>query len=157
MNSLKIGDNLPSFSLTNQEGTLTSIDTLRNGKNLVLYFYPKDDTLVCTKEACGFRNNYAQFLDHNCSVVGISADSPESHLAFIKKHNLPFTLLSDVDSKVRNLLGVPRDFLGLLSGRYTYFITKDGVVKAIINDKLNASKHITQSLKALNDEQKTNH
>jgi len=156
-NSLKIGDTLPSFTLPNQNEKLTSINKLRDGNNLVLYFYPKDDTLVCTKEACGFRNNYEQFLSYNCSVVGISADSPESHLAFIKKHNLPFTLLSDVGNKIRNLLGVPRDFLGLLSGRYTYVIDKDGVVVSIINNLLNASKHISQSLKALEDEQRINH
>ncbi len=151
-NSLKIGDDLPSFTLPNQQNELTSIDSLRGNNNLVLYFYPKDDTVVCTKEACSFRNNYEQFINHNCTVVGISADSPESHQTFIEKYKLPFTLLSDTDNKVRNLLGVPRDFLGLLSGRYTYVIDKDGVVKAIINDSLNASKHITQSLKALEDE-----
>ncbi len=156
-NNLKIGDILPSFSLPNQHNEQTSIESLRRDNNLVLYFYPKDDTPVCTKEACGFRNNYEQFLGYNCSVVGISADSPESHRAFIKRHNLPFTLLSDIDNKVRNQLGVPRDFLGLLSGRYTYVIDKDGVVKSIINHFLNASKHITQSLKALEDEQRTNH
>ncbi|MCF6361719.1 MAG: peroxiredoxin [Cyclobacteriaceae bacterium] len=156
-NSLKIGEVLPSFALPNQDNITTSIDSLRAGNNLVLYFYPKDDTFVCTKEACNFRNNYDQFLSYNCSVVGISADLPKSHQAFIKRHNLPFTLLSDIDNKVRNLLGVPRDFLGLLPGRYTYVIDKDGVVKAIINDHLNASTHITQSLKALEDEQRTNH
>ncbi|MCF6352545.1 MAG: peroxiredoxin [Cyclobacteriaceae bacterium] len=156
-NCIKIGDFLPSFSLPNQEGTLTSIDALRNGKKLVLYFYPKDDTLVCTKEACGFRNNYAQFIEYNCEVVGISADSPESHFNFAKKHSLPFTLLSDADNKVRSLLGVPRDFLGLLSGRYTYVIGKDGVVASIINSTLNASKHFEESLTALEHEQRTNH
>jgi len=156
-NSLKIGDILPSFTLPNQDNKQTSIERLRAGNNLVLYFYPKDDTLVCTKEACGFRNNYEQFLNYNCSVVGISADSPESHLAFTKKHNLPFTLLSDVDNKVRNLLGVPQNFLGLLSGRYTYVIDKDGVVISIINSTLNASTHIKHSLKSLEYEQRTNH
>ena len=87
-NSLKIGDQLPSFTLPNQNNEQTSIESLRAGNNLVVYFYPKDDTLVCTKEACGFRNNYPQFLSYNCSVVGISADSPESHRAFIKKHRI---------------------------------------------------------------------
>jgi len=96
-------------------------------------------------------------MSQNCEVVGISADSPESHSNFIKKHNLPFTLLSDVNNKVRNLLGVPRDFLGLLSGRYTYVIDKDGVVVSIINNPLNASTHIKQSLKTLEYEQRISH
>ncbi len=153
---IKIGDTLPSFSLPNQDNQLVDIIELKKGKNLVLYFYPKDDTTVCTKEACSFRNNYDQFLRYDCTVVGISKDSPQSHVAFAQKHNLPFPLLSDVDNKVRNLLGVPRDLLGLLSGRYTYVIDKKDVVVAIINDHLNASKHISQSLKALEDEQRIN-
>ncbi len=157
MKRLNSGCRLPSFSLPNQNGKIVDINELRNGKNLVLYFYPKDDTPVCTKEACGFRNNYSQFIAYNCEVVGISADSPKSHANFAKKHSLPFTLLSDVDNKVRNLLGVPRDFLGLVSGRYTYVINKDGVVVDIINSTLNASTHIKHSLKALEDEQSTNY
>ncbi len=156
MSHIKIREQLPSFSLPNQDDVIVNINDIKRDRNLVLYFYPKDETTVCTREACGFRDDYTQFEKYNCVIVGISVDSAESHKKIINNHNLPFTLLSDVDNKVRNLLGVPRDFLGLLSGRYTYVINKDGVVVDIINDSLNASKHITQSLKALENEQRTN-
>ncbi len=154
-NHVKIGKRLPSFSLPNQEGIVVNIDDIKKGVNLVLYFYPKDDTVVCTKEACAFRDNYSTFESYSCVVVGISSDAVSSHNKFAKKYNLPFPLLSDTDNKVRNLLGVPRDFLGLLSGRYTYVIDRKGIIVAIINDHLNATKHIEQSLKALAHEQRT--
>jgi len=153
MTSIKIGDSLPSFSLPDKNGILQSIDEIRKGRNLVLYFYPKDETLVCTKQACGFRNDYAEFERNNCEIVGISSDPPESHRQFIDHHHLPFILLSDVNNEVRTLLGVPRDLLGLISGRYTYVINKKGIIIHIFNDYLFASKHITESLKALENEQ----
>lgn len=154
-NHVKIGERLPSFSLPNQDGVIVNIDDIKRGKNLVLYFYPKNDTIVCIKEACTFRDNYSKFKDYNCEIVGISSDSAHSHQNFVIKHYLPFILLSDVENKVRKLLGVPRDFLGLLSGRYTYVIDSKGIIIAIINDHLNAIKHIEHSLKALAHEQRT--
>ena len=157
MSHIKIGEQLPSFSLLNQNGALTSIDEIRKDKHLVLYFYPKDETLVCTREACAFRDDYTKFEEYNCSIVGISADSPASHKSFVKNHSLPFTLLSDEKNKVRNLLGVPRDVLGLISGRYTYVINKKGIIVHIFNDHFSASKHINESLKALAHEQAINH
>ena len=154
MSHIKIGEPLPSFSLPNEDGEIINIDDLRKGKNLVIYFYPKDETLVCTKEACSFRDNYSQFEAFNCAIVGISIDSPQSHKSFIANHNLPFTLLSDVNNKIRNLLGVPRDLLGLISGRYTYVVNEKGTIVHIFNDHFSASKHIAESLKALKNEQR---
>lgn len=156
MNHVKIGDHLPSFSLPNQDGILVSIDDIKRDRNLVLYFYPKDNTLVCTKEACGFRDSYSKFESLNCEIVGISSDPPESHHSFATNHYLPFTLLSDINNKVRKLLGVPKDFFGLLSGRYTYVIDKNGIIIHIFNNHLSASRHITESLKALEHEQASN-
>ncbi len=122
---------------------------------MVLYFYPKDETPICTKEACTFRNEFDTFKQFNCTVVGISADSPQSHKAFIKNHQLPFILLSDKDNKVRKKLGVPRDFLGLLTGRYTYVINREGLVVEVISGALIADVHIQKSLKKLAHEQRT--
>ncbi len=157
MPPIKIGDHLPSFSLPNQDGVVVSIDDIKQDKNLVLYFYPKDNTLVCTKEACGFRDNYSKFKSLDCEIVGISSDSAKSHHDFATHNILPFTLLSDTGNEVRKLLGVPRDFLGLLPGRYTYIVNKKGIIVSIINDHLFASTHIIEALKALEHEQTTNH
>ncbi|MCB0504432.1 MAG: peroxiredoxin [Cyclobacteriaceae bacterium] len=156
MSHIKIGDKLPSFQLPDQNGEVCSIDEIRNGKNLVLYFYPKDETLVCTRQACAFRDNYEVFKENECEVVGISSDSPESHQRFATNHNLSFTLLSDTDNKVRKLLGVPRDMFGLLSGRYTYVINKNGLIVHIFNDHFSAARHIDEALKALQNERKSN-
>lgn len=156
MSHIKIGDHLPSFSLPNQDGIIVSIDDIRRDRKLVLYFYPKDNTMVCTREACGFRDSYSKFEMMDCEIVGISSDSPKSHHQFATKHYLPFTLLSDSENKVRKLLGVPKDLLGLLSGRYTYVINENGIIIHIFNNHLSAAKHITESLKALEHDQGNN-
>lgn len=96
---LKEGDKAPEFSLKDSSGNTASLRDFR-GKKVVLYFYPKDDTPGCTKEACGFRDNLPEFGKLNAVVLGISADSEESHQKFAAKYNLPFTLLSDPDKKV---------------------------------------------------------
>lgn len=152
MAHIKIGDTLPSFSLPDQHGNQREINEIRNGKNLVLYFYPKDETMVCTRQACAFRDNYEVFKDHNCEVVGISSDPPQSHKQFADHHSLPFVLLSDVNAEVRKLLGVPRDMFGLLPGRYTYVTNGDGKIVHIFNDHFSASKHIKEALNALKNE-----
>jgi thioredoxin-dependent peroxiredoxin len=153
---MKVGDHIPSFSLPNQDGVMVNIDDIKRGRNLVLYFYPKDDTIVCTREACGFRDNYSRFEKLDSEIVGISSDSPKSHHKFATRHYLPFVLLSDEQNKVRKLLGVPRDLLGLVSGRYSYVIDKNGVIVHIFSNHLSASRHITESLKALENEQRSN-
>jgi len=115
----------------------------------VIYFYPKDDTPGCTKEACSFRDSFEEFTDRNVEVVGISADSVESHLNFANKYNLPFSLLADTENKVRNLFGIKGNLMGLIPGRVTYVINKEGVVVYVFESQLKATKHIDESLKAL--------
>jgi thioredoxin-dependent peroxiredoxin len=117
-------------------------------KPVVLYFYPKDDTPGCTKEACAFRDDYDQFEKLDAQVIGISSDSVDSHRRFAKKHNLPFTLLSDEGSKVRRLYGVPNTF-GLFPGRVTYVIDEEGVVRHIFSSQLGVEQHVEEALKAL--------
>lgn len=146
---IQIGDKLPSFILKNQfDETFNSDDYL--GKTaMVIYFYPKDDTPGCTKEACSFRDSYEVFTDKEVKVIGISSDSVESHKNFADKYNLPFILLADTDKKVRKLFGVPNSILGLIPGRVTYIIDSKGVVTYIYNSMTNAESHIKEALQAI--------
>lgn len=148
MSKIKVGDRVPSFSLKNQNGETILIDS-SIGKTMVIYFYPKDDTPGCTKEACKFRDEYERFTDLGTMVIGISADSVESHKKFEEKYNLPFTLLADTENKVRNMFGVPKN-LFLIPGRVTYIIDTNGIVKYIFNSQLSAEKHIDNALEELN-------
>lgn len=146
---LKEGDKLPTFKLKNQEGKEYSINEVLGKKNIVIYFYPKDETTVCTKEACSFRDSYEDFKELGCEVIGISSDDVESHKNFAENHNLPFILLSDENQEVRKLFGVPSDMFGMLPGRYTYVVNKKGKIILIFNSALNAQKHIDEALKIL--------
>jgi peroxiredoxin Q/BCP len=118
------------------------------GRPVVLYFYPKDDTPGCTKEACTFRDQYQDFEDAGAAVIGVSSDSPESHKKFAAKHRLPFTLLADRGGKVRTLYGVPAT-LGLLPGRVTFVIDGGGVVRRVFNSQLDATRHVEEALAEL--------
>jgi peroxiredoxin Q/BCP len=118
-------------------------------KNIVIYFYPKDNTAGCTREACNFRDQYEVFKESGAEVIGISSDSVKSHTNFANKHNLNFILLSDQQGKVRKLFGVPANFFGLIQGRVTYIVNKEGKVVHIFNSQLNIDKHISEALKVL--------
>lgn len=146
---LKVGDKMPSFSLKDQKGnTITKEDFVGNS-NLVLYFYPKDDTLGCTKEACSFRDQFEDFTELGAQVVGVSADSPESHAKFAEKYNLPFTLLSDEKNELRKAFGVKGNLLGLIPGRVTFIIDKEGVIQHKFDSQMNATKHVEVSKEIL--------
>jgi len=149
MQNIKVGSKIPEFSLPDQAGKMFDIKSILGSKNLIIYFYPKDDTAGCTKEACSFRDQYEDFKDSGAEVIGISSDSVKSHNKFAQKHNLSFILLSDRGGKVRKLFGVPTNFMGLVQGRVTYVIDKQGNVVHIFNSQIKASKHITESLDAL--------
>ena len=149
MAALNIGDKIPEFSLPDQAGNIFDIKSILGSKNLVIYFYPKDDTTGCTKEACSFRDQYEDFKDIGAEVIGISSDSVKSHKRFAQKHNLSFILLSDRGGEVRKLFGVPTYLLGLVQGRVTYIADKKGKIVHIFNSQLQATKHIDESLKAL--------
>jgi peroxiredoxin Q/BCP len=143
---LKIGDKIPYFSAYNQFGrNIVSEDMI--GKKAVLFFYPKDDTYVCTKEACSFRDAFSVFSKHDIQVFGISGDGVNEHRAFATKHSLNYTLLSDDQHSIRDLFGVPRSFLGLLPGRVTYCIDQEGIILSIINSAFGSEYHVKEALK----------
>ena len=142
------GDMAPDFTLPSQLGQMVSLKDFIGEKPVVLFFYPKDDTPGCTKEACAFRDDYEGFGKLEAEVIGISSDSIESHRSFAAKHNLPYTLLSDEERKVRKLYGVPNT-LGLFPGRVTYVIDRDGIVRHVFSSQLGAEKHVEEALIAL--------
>ena len=148
---LKIGDNVPEFSLRDQNGKLFSVKDLVGKKPMVIYFYPKDHTPGCTKEACSFRDSYEEFTELGAEVIGISSDSEKSHRKFASKHALPFVLLADTDKRVKQLFKVENNLFNLLPGRETYVINKEGRVVLVFNS-VNASQHMRRALKALKEE-----
>jgi thioredoxin-dependent peroxiredoxin len=143
-----VGSKAPDFTLTSQSGEMVDLRDFLGQKPVVLFFYPKDDTPGCTKQACGFRDDYEQFAKLDAEVIGISSDSVGSHRGFAAKHDLPFTLLSDEEGWVRRLYGVPSTF-GLFPGRVTYVIDEEGVVKHIFSSQLGVEKHVEEALEAL--------
>ncbi len=151
MNEIKIGSTIPQFSLPDQNGKLFDILSVLGKKNLVIYFYPKDDTPGCTAEACSFRDQFEVFTEADAEIIGISGQSVKSHKDFAEKHRLTFTLLSDEGNKIRKLFGVPTNFLGLLPGRVTYIADKTGKVIYTFNSQANATKHVDEALRVLNE------
>jgi peroxiredoxin Q/BCP len=145
---LAVGDKAPAFSLKDQNGATVSLADFSGRKNVVVYFYPKDDTPGCTKESCTFRDQYTAFTDIGAVVLGISSDSEQSHRAFAEKYRLPFPLLADTGGNVRKAFQVPKS-LGLLPGRVTFVIDKNGVVRHVFNSQLNPTKHVDEALGVL--------
>lgn len=145
---LQIGDHVPEFELRDQDGNLFNIDSILGKKPLVIYFYPKDDTPGCTKEACMFRDSYEDFTDLGAEVIGISSDSEKAHHKFASKHRLPFVLLADTKNEVRRLFGIKGSLFGLVAGRETYVVDKQGKIVMVYNN-LNAAQHKHRALKAL--------
>jgi len=116
---------------------------------LVLFFYPKDDTPICTKEACAFRDSYETFSAAGAEVIGISSDNAASHRAFAARHKLPFLLASDADGSLRKAFGVPKT-LGLFPGRVTYVVDRDGIIRLVFSAQLASQDHVTKALAAVN-------
>lgn len=149
---LKQGDTAPDFSaMTNGGGTI-SLKEL-SGKNVILYFYPKDDTSGCTKEACGFRDHFAEFNKRGVVVLGVSTDSVKSHDKFVKKYRLPFTLLADEDRKIVEAYGVwgqktfwGRKYMG--THRVTFLIGPDTRIRKIWPD-VKPEEHVKEVLDSL--------
>ena len=142
---LKVGDKLPLFGAKDQNGNDFYIASVLEKKVLVIYFYPKDDTPGCTKQACFLRDQYEEFKAIGAEVIGISGDSISIHKKFASKYDLPFILLSDADKSLRKLFGVKINMFGLIPGRVTYIVDKKGVVQMIFED-MNATNHLEKTV-----------
>jgi peroxiredoxin Q/BCP len=144
MTLLAIGEQAPEITARRRDGSELTLSSLR-GRQVLVYFYPKDDTPGCTAEACDFRDKHASFDAAGAEVLGISSDSVASHEGFADKHRLPMKLLSDRGGHVRALYGV-KSTLGILPGRVTYVIDKQGVVRYVFDSQLRATAHVSKAL-----------
>lgn len=148
---VKEGDVAPDFTTRDAQGNTVKLSDLR-GQKVVIYFYPKDDTPGCTKEACSFRDADSELAEKGIKVLGVSLDSEESHQQFASKFSLPFTLLSDTDHSVSDLFGVygeqsyaGRSYMGV--ARKTFLIDEQGVIKKVF-DKVNVEAHADEVMAA---------
>lgn len=142
---IETGEKAPSFSLYDQNGKLFKMSDEVGKSILVIYFYPKDESMVCTKEACAFRDSFDQFIKAGAKVIGINAGTVASHKAFVDHYKLPFTLLSDPDNKVYNMFGVKKKMF--MSGRETFVVDKTGKVVYSHAAMLQGKEHADDALK----------
>jgi thioredoxin-dependent peroxiredoxin len=142
---IQAGDTAPGFTLPSQSGEPVRLGDRLGQRVIVLYFYPKDNTPGCTAEACAFRDSYEVFTEAGAEVIGISSDSAARHAAFAGQRQLPFTLLGDQRGKIRKLYGVPA-VLGLLPGRVTYIIDRQGTVRHVFGSMTNIGQHVSDAL-----------
>ena len=147
MKPVEVGDIVPSFSLMDQNGHLFDINPLIGKKKLVIFFYPQDGSLNCTKEACYFRDLSDVFDEAGAVVIGISGQSVESHKQFAEQNKLNYTILSDSEGNVRKLFGVPTKIFGLVPGRVTYIADRSGKVVYIFESQTDVMRHVDEALK----------
>jgi peroxiredoxin Q/BCP len=148
---LKEGDAAPDFEVSDAEGNPVKLSDLR-GRKVVLYFYPKDDTPGCTKEACSFRDGFAEFQRRGIEVLGVSTDDEKSHRKFAEKYSLPFTLLADTEHRVADLYGVygEKQFMGrkyMGVARKTFLIDEEGRLRKVF-EQVKVDEHADEVLKA---------
>lgn len=144
---LEPGATAPDFELPDSTGVPVRLSALR-GQPVVVYFYPKDDTTVCTKQACAFRDRLAEFASSGARILGVSDDSTESHAKFAAKYALPFTLLSDKGGAVRKLYGVTKRF-GVIPERVTYVIDAEGKIQHVYSALSESNQHVEGALRIL--------
>jgi peroxiredoxin Q/BCP len=142
---LNIGDRAPDFRLEDGSGESVSLSDFWGKTVVILFFYPKDNSRICTREACGFRDSYELFKELGSEVIGISSDSSPSHAEFASRHRLPFILLSDTDGVVRKRFGISKTF-GLLPGRTTFILDKKGIIRHVFSSQIRAQKHVDEAI-----------
>jgi peroxiredoxin Q/BCP len=147
MKPVQVGDTIPDFSLPDQDGNVFNIDSVKGIKKIVLFFYPQDGSLNCTKEACYFRDLSDVFDEAGAVIIGISGQSVGSHKDFAEKNHLNYILLSDGQNVVRKLFGVPGKAFGLIPGRVTYVVDRSGKVVYIFNSQTDVMGHVDEALK----------
>jgi len=148
--TLKAGDKAPAFTALDQQGNTVKLSNFK-GKKVILYFYPKDDTPGCTKEACNFRDNYSLLNKKGIEVIGISTDSVKSHGKFVEKYELPFTLVADEEKQIVEAYGVwgEKKFMGktyMGTNRVTFIIDEKGVIEHVITkvDTTNSTEQVLE-------------
>ena len=146
--TLRVGDRAPDFTLPSGTGPEVRLSDVLKQRAVVLYFYPKDETPGCTAEACAFRDSYEVFKDAGAEVIGVSGDSAESHQSFAAHHRLPFLLLADVGGGVGKRYGT-RKVLGLLGGRVTFVIDRQGIVRHVFDSQVQATRHVDEALETI--------
>lgn len=142
---VQVGQPAPPFRGVTHDGQQVAREDFLGKNVVVLYFYPKDGTPGCTQQACAFRDAYEDFVQAGAVVIGVSSDSSASHQAFAKDHQLPFLLLTDSGGALRKAFGVPRT-LGLLPGRVTYVIDRQGIVRHVFGAQFQSQRHVTEAL-----------
>lgn len=145
---VKVGEKAPDFTLEDQNGRQVSLHDFAGSKNVVLYFYPKDFTMGCTAETKAFGENYDRILEMGAEVIGVSSDTTESHGGFAKACGAKFPMLSDVDGKVRAAYGAKSSF-GMLPGRVTFVIDKEGIVRHTFSSQMRPKQHIAEAVESL--------
>lgn len=142
-----VGQPAPDFACRDQHGNTLRLADLR-GRFVVIFFYPKDGTPVCTAQACGFRDRFGELARSGATVIGVSPDSDTSHAATAARHHLPFALVSDADGRLARLFGVGR-WLGVLPGRATFVIDPSGVIRLAYRGWWNGARHATEALRIM--------
>lgn len=148
MKSLRVGDRVPGLSLSAHDGRVISLNQVSISQTIVLFFYPADNTPICTAEACAFRDAYQDFVEGGAAVIGISGDSQTTHGAFARAQNLPYSLVSDPDGELRRAFGVPKG-LGFLPGRVTYVIDRQGIVRHVFKSQFFGRRHMQEALRVV--------
>jgi peroxiredoxin Q/BCP len=147
-NDLQVGDPAPDFTLPASTGELVSLADFRGRAEVVLFFYPKDNSPACSVEACSFRDRYQAFRDLGAEVIGVSRDSAQSHRRFAEHFRLPFVLLSDRNGSVHARYGVAKTF-GLIPGRVTFLIDRQGIVRHAFSSQFRFGRHVSEALGVL--------
>lgn len=145
---MNLGDKVPDFVLKDQDGREVRLSDEWAKGPLVVFFYPRDGTPVCTMEACSFRDNYETFKKYGANVVGVSSDGEQSHRRFIGKNHLNYTLLWDRGGELRALWKV-QSTMGVLPGRVTYVVDSNGVARSVFSSQLEVGKHVSGALEAV--------
>src|SRR5688500_545353 len=148
MTAIQVGDKAPLFTAQAHDGSTVALSDLIGRKAGVVFFYPRDGSAMCTAEAGAFRDSHEAFVAAGAAGIGISGDSLDRHRAFAEQRKLPLLLVSDEDGSIRRAFGVPKT-LGLLPGRVTYVIDREGIVRHIFNSQFSAGQHVHEALAIL--------
>lgn len=150
MAAVQVGEQAPDVSFSLHDGRTVRLAEYRGRRAVVLFFYPKDNTPLCTTEACSFRDDYEKFQAVGAEVIGVSSDSAASHARFAERHGLPYPLAVDTDGTLRRAFGVAAT-LGVFPGRATYVIDRDGVIRMAFSSQFTATGHVSRALEILTE------